>query len=188
MEDGPLVSRFTVDVTHKDGTPVPDDKSYFVLDISSPDEREKAAMVAFVEACERTGYRQLAADLRAAVPIPEGKIRTVRAYLNLEPGYVCPLRWDQQQDLADLMGSVEGEFDGYKPGDKIRAMWDDSRIEEMEFAAFLAKAQEWFRAIQLRGARSRLIVWTDDDELMFLSETISLAEWELSAGREFIGW
>jgi hypothetical protein len=61
MQDGKLVSRFTI--THKDGKPIDPNKRYFVLDISSPDDRELAAMRAFIDACYATGYTQLADDL-----------------------------------------------------------------------------------------------------------------------------
>lgn len=70
MKDGALVDRYTI--THKDGKPVDPEKLYFVLDLSDPDVRERAAMEAFIAACERTGYPELASDLRAVLGIRAG--------------------------------------------------------------------------------------------------------------------
>lgn len=72
MQDGPLQERYTI--THKDGLPLPPHKRFFVLDLSDPDPRERAALLAFITEAERTGYEALAASLRAALPAPSPRI------------------------------------------------------------------------------------------------------------------
>lgn len=69
MQDDPLYSRYTV--THKDGRPISPEKRYLVLELSpTPDEREIAAITAYIAACESTGYPEFAVALREALETP----------------------------------------------------------------------------------------------------------------------
>jgi len=62
MEDGTLINLYTVTRNDK---PTDPNKRYFVLDLSTPDVRDYAALSAYAHACEVTGYTQLAGSLNA---------------------------------------------------------------------------------------------------------------------------
>jgi hypothetical protein len=66
MADGKLENRYIV--THKDGVEVDPNKQYFVIELTNPEEREAAAISAFCDKAEKTGYPFLAEEIRQAVP------------------------------------------------------------------------------------------------------------------------
>lgn len=121
---------------------------------------------------------------------PDDYILTVRAYLDSRPGYSHELRRDHPQDVTDLLGSIEGELDGCTSGDAIRVLWPDQTRWHLYTSpeAVATAAADVFRDLQGHQQHGRIIVACGDHELMYLTEYVSLAEWEAEAEREFAGW
>lgn len=101
MADGALKNRYIV--THKDGVGVDPNKQYFVIELTNPDEREAAAISAFCDKAEKTGYPFLAQDIRLAVP--HGLLRHNYDFdAELVKLGLDPVKFHAGQELCSLCG------------------------------------------------------------------------------------
>lgn len=119
---------------------------------------------------------------------PDDYILTVKVYLDGQPGYSHELRRDCPQDITNLLGSIEGELDCVEG--VIRVLWPN-HTEWQEFHAaanLILRAADVLRDLQKRQTHGRIILKFDGNDLMYLTQFITRAEWEATSDQEFAGW